>query len=64
LRTSENATPGGRLLQPFELQLHVGPVVALLEQLVFFLEVEQRARGDRDDQLAFQRHAPFTSPTG
>jgi hypothetical protein len=43
LRTSENATPGpGRLLQAVELQIHVGAVVAPLEQLVLFLEVKQR----------------------
>ena len=43
-----------RLIQARELQLHVGAVVGLLEDEVLLLEVEQRARGDRDDELAFQ----------
>ena len=33
----------GRRLQAIELQLHVGPVVALLKHLVFFFKVEQGA---------------------
>ena len=41
-----------RLVQTLQLQLHVGAVVAGLEEAVFFLEVEQRARRDRDDELA------------
>ena len=44
----------GRLFQPPQLQLHISPVVALLEDLVFFFEVEQGTRRDRDDELAFQ----------
>ena len=56
LLTSEKATPGARRhVQPLQLQLHVGAVVAALEEAVFFFEVEQRARRDGDDQLAFER---------
>jgi len=45
----------GRLVDALELQLHVGPVVVGLEVAVFLLEVEQRPRRDRDDQLTFKR---------
>jgi len=31
-------------LKPLELQGHISPVVAVLEEMVFFLEVEQRPR--------------------
>jgi hypothetical protein len=43
-----------RLLQPAELQLHVGAVVAGLEDSVLLFEVEQRARGDGDDEAAIE----------
>ena len=50
--TSENATPGlAARVDALELQRHVGAVVVGLEVLVLFLEVEQRARGNRDDEL-------------
>jgi hypothetical protein len=45
---------GGRHVQPLELQVHVGTVVACLEQAVLLLEVEQRARRYRNDQLVLQ----------
>ena len=55
LLTSENATPGlAACVEPLELQLHVGAVVVGLEVLVLLLEVEQRARRDRDDELTVQ----------
>jgi hypothetical protein len=44
----------GRHVQPFQLQLHVGVGLAAVEDRVFFLEVEQRARRDRDHQLVVQ----------
>jgi hypothetical protein len=44
----------GRLFQPLQLQLHVGTVVALLEDLVFFFKVKQSARRNRHDQFAVQ----------
>ncbi|MDT4856818.1 hypothetical protein FQZ97_912210 [compost metagenome] len=43
-----------RLLQPVQLQLHVSPVVASLEQAVFFFKVEQRPRRNRDHQLTIE----------
>ena len=45
---------GGRV-DALELQPHVGAVVVGLEVLVLFLEVEQRPRGDRDDELTGER---------
>jgi hypothetical protein len=50
----ERDTGLGRAVEAFELELHVGAVVVRLEMLVLFLEVEQRARRDRDDELAVQ----------
>jgi hypothetical protein len=50
------------LLQPVQLQLHVGPVVPGLEQPVLFLEVEQRPRRNRHHQLPIQRHRHVSSP--
>ena len=44
-----------RLLQARQLQLHVGAIVGGLEDAVLLLEVEQRARRDGDDELAFER---------
>ena len=43
-----------RLVEALQLQLHVGAVVAGFEDPVLFFEVEQRARRDRDDELAFE----------
>jgi len=50
----EGHTRPRRLLQPLQLQLHVGMVVGSLEDAVLLLEVEQRARADRDDESTFQ----------
>ena len=44
----------GRLLQPLQLQCHVGPVVTLLKHLVFLLKIKQGARRDRHHQFAVQ----------
>ena len=44
----------GGHIQALALQLHVGAVVVFFEDAVFFLEVEQRARGDRHHQLVVQ----------
>ena len=44
----------GRCVEPGELQLHVGAVVALLEHLVLFFKVEQGAAGNRHHQFAVQ----------
>src|SRR5574343_2030662 len=41
-------------VQPLQLQLHVGPCIALIEQAVFFLEIKQGARGNRHHQLVVQ----------
>ena len=45
----------GRRVEPLKLQRHVSTVVIGLEMLVLLLEVEQRARGDRDDELTRKR---------
>ena len=44
----------GGLLQPIQLQLHVGAVVLLFEHAVFFFEIEQRPRRERNDQQIVQ----------
>ena len=44
-----------RHLQPRILQRDVSGFAFALEHLVFFFEVKQRARGNRHDQLAFDR---------
>jgi hypothetical protein len=45
LRTKENATPGvAGVSDPAALQRHVGAVVALLENPVFFFKIKQGAR--------------------
>ena len=55
----------GGLVQPLQLQRHVGAVavlaLALLEHRVFFLEVKQRPRRNRHHQFAFEgsRHDSF-----
>ena len=46
----------GGLLQTVQLQLHVSPVVTGLEEVVFFFEVEQRTRRNRDHQLTVKRY--------
>ncbi|MCY1363544.1 hypothetical protein D9M69_503110 [compost metagenome] len=46
----------GRFVDAVELQLHVALVVAGLEDLVFFFEVEQGPRGDRDHEFVFERY--------
>ena len=46
---------GGRgVFEAFPLQRHVGGVVALLEHAVFLLEIEDRARGDRNNEFSVQ----------
>ena len=42
----------GGQVEPLLLQGHVGVVVTGLEALVFLFEIEQRAGGDGDDELA------------
>ena len=44
-----------RHIQTRQLQLDVLALAAVLEHLVLLLEVEQRPRGDRHNQLAFER---------
>ena len=51
-----------RLVHAFELQAHVGGIVLVLEDAVFLLEIEQRARGERDDELAFEAGGHPRSP--
>ena len=43
-----------RMVQTLQLQLHVGAIVTGFEDAVLFFEIEERARRDRDDELAFQ----------
>ena len=50
----EGHAGAGRDVEPLQLKLHVGAVVAGFEQQVLFLEVEQGTRGDRDDELAVE----------
>jgi len=60
LFTSEKATPGlAGWSSRFELQLHVGAVVARFEEPVFLLESNSARDEDGDDELTVQggRHA-------
>ncbi|MEZ5643284.1 MAG: hypothetical protein R3E70_14855 [Burkholderiaceae bacterium] len=62
--TSEGHAGRGRLVELVQLQLHVGARIAGLEQAVLFLEVEQRARGDGDDELVLQGGGHIKSIAG
>ena len=44
----------GGLIEPLQLQLHIGVVVRLLENPVFFFQVKQRTRGNRYNELSVQ----------
>ncbi|OHC60363.1 MAG: hypothetical protein A2040_05675 [Rhodocyclales bacterium GWA2_65_19] len=48
----------------FELQAHVGGIVLVLEDLIIFLKIEQRARRVRDDELTFEAGEHPNSPPG
>ena len=49
-----HARLGGQV-QALQLQRHVGAVIPLLEEFVFFLKVKQGTAGDRHHQLAVER---------
>jgi hypothetical protein len=55
LHQGEGDTLARRHVEARELQRDVGRLAVALEHPVFLLEIEKRARGDRDHELAFDR---------